>query len=57
MAVNEKGQPVCCVCLKYPVAGEHVVCRTCNEREHYNRLTEEEKARLLQELQYRRDNP
>jgi hypothetical protein len=54
---NDKGQPVCCVCHRYRVAHEHVVCRSCNEREWHGMLSDEEKARLRQELQYRRDNP
>jgi hypothetical protein len=45
----------CVICQKREVAHAHVICRSCNEREYYGRLSEEEEKRLIVELQYRRD--
>jgi len=47
----------CVVCQAQPVQHAHVVCRLCNEREHHNMLSPEEKERLEAEIQHRSDNP
>ena len=56
MAKNAKGEPVCCVCHKYRVAHEHVICRSCNERSYYdNAFTPEERERYEEEWRYRQE--